>query len=269
MPTKYFQIDEVATFVRHTGPSTLPGSPPHRVLGQSVLCLHGAGGNGNLFSGLFESLGDEHILIAFDQPGHGRSGELDSLGNIDRMADFTLSLVAELGLEDAFLVGHDMGGAVALECALKAPGSFAGLVICAAGDRFSMPDATLDQARRVSEGKERRPFDPSVFSPDTPPDTMKRAFMEGLKTDPRATLGDLEACRDWQPGERLAELQTPTFILHGDSEIDWVKESAEGLAATLPNARLESLPSAGHALLLEAPESLGARVGDFISQEAA
>ena len=269
MPNKYLQINDVATFVHHTGPCTLPGSPPRRVQGQSVLCLHGAGGNGNLFSGLFGSLGHEHSLVAFDQPGHGRSGELDSLGDIGRMADFTLSLVAELDLENAFLLGHDMGAAVALECALKAPGRFAGLVICAAGDRFLLPDAALEQARRVTEGKERRPFDPSLFAPETPPDTLKRAFMEGLKTDPRATLGDLEACRDWQPGERLGDLQTSTFIVHGEAEIDWVKERAEALAEILPNAQLETLPSAGHALLVETPEKLGARVAEFISREAA
>lgn len=269
MPNKYVQIDGVATFLHHTGPSTLPEAAPRLDRGKAVLCLHGAGGNGNLFSGLFDALSEKHSLMAFDQPGHGRSGGLDSLGAIDAMADFTLALIAKLGLENPILLGHDMGAAVALECALKSPGRFAGLILCAAGDRFELPDAALTQAQRVREGKERRPFDPSVFAQETTPDVMKKAFMEGLKTDPRATYGDLSACRNWDPGPRLAEIECPARILHGDGDIDWVKERAAALAATLPAGELEIVPAAGHALLLEAPEALGDRVGTFLAQGAA
>ena len=269
MPKKYIQTDGVATFVHHSGPSTLPGLPPRGGKGRTLVCLHGAGGNANLFSGLFETLGAAHSLVAFDQPGHGRSGQLDSLGSIDRMATFTLAFLAKLGLENVILLGHDMGAAVALECALEAPEKISGLVLCAAGDRFLLPEASIDQARRVSEGKERRPFDPSAFSPETAPDTLKRAFMEGLKTDPRATYGDLLACRDWQAGDRLGALKAPARILHGDAEIDWVKERAAALAETLPAGDLEIVPAAGHALLLEAPEALATGIGNFLEKGAA
>ena len=132
MPSKYFQIDGVATFVRHTGPSTLPDQPPVLTQGRTIVCLHGAGGNANLFAGLLDALAPGHSLLAFDQPGHGRSGELDSLGAIDRMASFTGALMDKLGLVDPILVGHDMGAAVALECALQNPGRLGGLGV--AGD---------------------------------------------------------------------------------------------------------------------------------------
>lgn len=268
MPNKYFQIDGVATFVQHTGPSTLPGAPPRLERGRTLLCLHGAGGNGHLFSGVFESLAPGHSLVAFDQPGHGRSGELDSIGSIQGMADFTLALMQRLGLDQPILLGHDMGAAVALECALRAPGRVGGLVICAAGDRFDLSDQALELALRVSHGKERRPFDPSIFSGKTAPEIMKRAFMEGMKTDPRATYTDLVACREWQPGEQLAEIQAPTRVIHGVDEIAWVKERAEALAKTLSIGEPETVPGAGHALLLEAPEALGARIDAFLGEGA-
>ena len=265
MPNKYFQIDGVATFVRHTGPSTLPDQPPVLSHGRTVVCLHGAGGNANLFAGLIEALGPGHSLLAFDQPGHGRSGGLDSLGAIDRMASFAWALMDKLGLVDPVLVGHDMGAAVALECALQDPGRLGGLVLCAAGDRFAPSDAALDQARRVSQGKERRPFDPSQFSPETAPDTLKKAFMEGMKTDPRATYGDLQACHDWVPGDRLSEIRIPALILHGESELDEVKARAAALAEALDCGAPETIPAAGHALLLEAPEALGERIATFLA----
>jgi pimeloyl-ACP methyl ester carboxylesterase len=269
VPNKYFQIDGIATFVQHTGPSTLPGSPPGTGPGQAVLCLHGSGGNGHLFAGLFDSLAPAHSLLAFDLPGHGRSGSLDSLGAIDKMASFTLALMERLGLDSPVLVGHDMGAAVALECAAMEPGRVAGLVLCAAGDRFELSDEALDLARRVSQGKERRPFDPAAFSRETPPEIMKKAFSEGLKTDPRATYGDLQACRDWAPGDRLAGLAQPARVIYGEDETDGVKAAAASLAEALPSARLETIPAAGHALLLEAPEALGARIAAFLEEEMA
>lgn len=264
MPNKYFQIDGVATFVRHTGPSTLPGAPPVLANGRTLVCLHGAGGNANLFAGLLDALAPGHSLLAFDQPGHGRSGGLDSLGAIDRMASFAWALMDKLGLVDPVLVGHDMGAAVALECALQQPGRVGGLVVCAAGDRFALSDAALNHARRVSQGKERRPFDPGQFSPETAPDTMKKAFMEGMKTDPRATYGDLQACRDWAPGDRLSKVGVPSLVLHGESELDEVKARAAALAKALGCGSPETIPAAGHALLLEAPEVLAERIASFL-----
>ncbi len=264
MPQKYFTIDGTATFVHHTGVSTLPEQPPICDLGETVLCLHGAGGHLGVFDGLFEALHTSHGLIAFDQPGHGRSARLDSLGSIDRMADFTMAFCDKLGLSEIVLLGHDMGAAVALHCALSRPELVRALVLCAAGDRFDLPETTLEQARRVSEGKERRPFDPTAFSKQTPPDVMRRAFMSGLKTDPRATYGDLLACRDWDDAGRLGDIGQPALVLHGEDDYPWVRDRASALDRALPKSRLDVVAAAGHQILIEAPEKLAGAVDAFL-----
>jgi pimeloyl-ACP methyl ester carboxylesterase len=58
-------------------------------------------------------------------------------------------------------------------------------------------------------------------------------------------------------------------VIHGDGEIPWVKERAAALAHVLPAGQLETIPAAGHALLLECPEALGAQIGEFLAQGAA
>jgi len=265
VPEKYFHIDGVATFLRHTGPTTLPGAPPAPAEGDTLVCLHGAGGNGHLFAGLEPGLAGEHAVIAFDQPGHGRSGELDSLGDVGRMAGFTLQLLDRLDLEQVVLVGHDMGAAVALQCALERPAAVRALVLCSAGDRFELPDATIDEMQRVRDGKARRPFDRSAFSEKTGPDVMKQAFMEGVKTDPRATFADLVACREWKGGERAGEVTVPALVVVGEDDWPWVQEAAGRLAERMPNAVLEPVPAAGHSLLLEAPGPLAERIRRFLA----
>ena len=118
MPHKYFSIDGVATFVHHTGSTTLPDVPPDLSRGETVVCLHGAGGNGGQFQQVLAGLAAEHSPLAFDQPAHGRSAGLDSLGSLERMAGFTRALLGVLGIESPVLLGHSLGGAVALQCAL-------------------------------------------------------------------------------------------------------------------------------------------------------
>ena len=264
MPNKYLQIDGVATYVHHTGTTTLPGQPPRLEQGRSVLCLHGAGGNGHLFAELMSELGTAHTLIAFDLPGHGRSGSLDSLGSIEAMAEFTDQVLNALELESTVLVGHDMGSAIALHCASTRPARVEGLVVCSAGQGFSLPDTTVEQMRRVRDGKEKRPFDPAAFSKKTPPDIMKKAFMEGMKTDPRATFGDLVAYQQWNEVDQLSNITAPTLIVHGTDEREATRASAAALAEQIQHSQLEKIEDAGHSILMEAPSALAERIGDFL-----
>jgi pimeloyl-ACP methyl ester carboxylesterase len=262
---KYYDIDGVATFTHHTGPTTLPGEPPAAGPGRSLVCLHGAGSNGHVFAGLLDGLEGQHRVVAFDQPGHGRSGQLDSLGDIGRMAAFTLSFLDALDLGPVVLLGHDMGAAVAMQCALDRPGCAEALILCSAGDRFVLGES-VDQARRVSEGKERRPFDPGAFSKKTEPSVMKSAFMEGMKTDPRATYGDLLACEAWDAAARLGELPHPAMVIHGEDEQEPVREAARSLADRLPAGSLRTVPGAGHTLPMEAPQAFADEVGHFLEE---
>jgi pimeloyl-ACP methyl ester carboxylesterase len=256
VPEKYFYTDGIATYTLHTGRTTLPKMPPEPSPGETIVCLHGSGGNANLFGGLFTSLSPDHGLIAFDQPGHGRSGELDSLGSIDRMAGFTHTFLEKLGLGPVVLLGYEMGAAVALRIALDWPERVRALVLCSAGGQIDVADEALEQARQVRDGKARRAFDPRVFSRQATPEIMRNAFMEGLKTDPRARYGDLLACRDWDDRARLDAIAVPSLIIHGEDDLEAVREQAQALVASIPGARHEVVQGAGHSILLEAPGAL-------------
>lgn len=264
MPRKYFTVDGIATHLRHTGPTTLPEQPPQLDRGAAVLCLHHSGGNGGNFEPLFGALEAHHRLLACDFPGHDRSGGLDSLGSVDRIAAFVGALCAKLGLPASVLLGHELGAAVALERALDAPDAVRGLVLCSGAARFAFDDATLERARLVTEGKARREFDPTVFSKATKPDILRSAFMDTLKTDPRVSYPNLLALRDWRGGERLGEIATPALVCVGADDTATRREDAEALAAALPQGRLEVVPGAGHMLPLEQPAALATAVGSFL-----
>ena len=226
MPLKYFRIDGVATHLHHRGATTLPESPPDCSRGATVLCLHGTGGNAGDFAPVLDALADEHSPLAFDQPGHGRSGSLDSLGAVDRMRDFTRALAEKLALPPQVLVGHSLGAAVAIDSALETPDAVRGVVVISAGAAFDLSDELMDRARLVTEGKRRRDFDPKAFVKGTQPEVIRGAYMASLKTDPRATYGDLLALRDWDRTADLGRLSVPVLALHGEGE-RWRGDSAD------------------------------------------
>ncbi|MDE0909215.1 MAG: hypothetical protein OSB60_02020, partial [Myxococcota bacterium] len=73
MPSKYIDVQGIATFLRHTGPTTLPEVPPVLSRGEIVLCIHHAGGNSRNFDALSANLAANHSPVSFDLPGHDRS----------------------------------------------------------------------------------------------------------------------------------------------------------------------------------------------------
>jgi pimeloyl-ACP methyl ester carboxylesterase len=267
VPEKYVTVDGVATHLLHLGRTTLPDVPPDTSRGETVLCLHGSGGGAATFAPLLERLAAAHSPLAFSQPGHARSAGLDSLGSVERMAAFTHALVAKLGLRPPVLVGNSMGGAVALEHALAWPDQTRALVLLGSAARFAMlPDEIVRDTRRVVEGKARRRFDRSAYSPTTPDELVMRGWAEDAKTDPRVVLGDLLAVRAWDALPRLGAVAVPALVVVGEDEYPPLREQAEVLASGIPRARKVVIPRAGHMAHFEQPEAVAEAIAGFLAE---
>jgi 3-oxoadipate enol-lactonase len=267
---KYFTVESVATFVHHRGPTTLPGRPPAPSTGGDILCVHDVAGNGHAFAAVLDALADGHRPIAFDLPGHGRSGGLDSLGDVAAMAAHARAVIERLELRAPVLLGDGMGAAVVLELAAEWPDLASALVLCGGASISPVPDpATIDQLRQVTAGRARRQFDTTGYAPDTAREVYQRAFGEWMKTDPRATVGDLEALRTWAGTDRVAAVAVPVVVVVGEHEPAESRAAAEALAAAVANGRVVQLAGAGRRGVIEQPGALAGIVADVASGVAA
>ena len=266
MPEKYLRRDELPLLLRHTGPTTLPEQPPQALTGPTVLCLHDAGLQSSIFSDLMTALGQDLTCLSFDLPGHGRSGSLDALPSVREMAEIATWIASWCRIERPILVGHGMGALVALEWASRQPGAVGGLVLCGLGRTLGLDDKTIEIMRQVTCGKAPRPFDPTRVAKDCAPELMKRAYMEGIATDPRATLVDFEASRRFfDDFEGKDAVVCPTRFIDGAAESNEARESAEKFARSMTGvqATVDLVEDAAHYLPFEQPEALAIRVREM------
>jgi pimeloyl-ACP methyl ester carboxylesterase len=264
VPEKYVRRKNLPLLLRHTGRTTLPEAPPFAAAGARTVCLHDAGLQSSVFEDLLAAIeSGGGSALAFDLPGHGRSGSLDSLPSIEAMAEMARWVAGWCEIEQAILVGHGMGALIAIEWARAHPDSVIGIVLCGAGASLSVDDDMIEQMRQVTRGKAPRPFDPSRVCKESGPELMRRAYMEGIKTDPRATLVDLEASRAWADGFDRGDLSCPVRIVCGSAESENSRRRAEELESALDAASSCVIDGAAHFLPLEKPSALAAEIHAF------
>lgn len=265
MPTKYVEVNGCAIHYFHTGRTTLPDVVPDLSKGKLLIYIHGAGGNGHYGHRLLDLLAADHSPLAFDYPGHGRSGGTESLKSITAYSNCLHAFAQQLKLRPAVLIGHSMGGAIALDCALRYAETVEALILVATAAKFTIPPDRIDIWKQVMMGRVQQPFTKDAFSPATPMNIVQEGWMEQIKTDPRVRYFDLVACSQFDVTSRLGEIRKPTLVVCGQDDAVTPVAPGEQLRNSIPGARLEVVPEAGHAIPLEKPQELCAAIERFLT----
>ncbi len=205
-----------------------------------------------------------HDVYALDLPGHGRSQGpgRDSIGGY---VEVLSSWAAMLKLPPFVLAGHSMGGAIALQFALRYPQHLCGLVLAATGARLRVAPAILDNVRTQPSLVAAQLVE-WVHGPRATPE-QKRHYLRHLQTvDLDVFYGDWVACNAFDVRESLPDCQTPALVLAGTRDVMTPPAGATYLAEQLPNADLKWFEGAGHMLMIEQPEQVTATIAGFMDQ---
>jgi pimeloyl-ACP methyl ester carboxylesterase len=239
--------------------------------GDPLILLHGAGGDGSNFTSIIPELAISRTVIAPDLPGHGRSDGLDGLYTVAvylRWLDAFIDSVVEAPVE---LIGHSMGGSLALRYASQHPDKVKRLVLVDS-IALGLPDlsATLKLLVAVftpDEVRSRDRMGEVMFAGDaTKRRAMVAAFLGPEASPQRGMRGFLWMfSRTWHLAAPISDrllkrLQIPVLILWGDSDTYFSQAHARRAQRLIPRSWLALIPNAGHAPFLEQPEQFLAQL---------
>lgn len=240
---------------------------------RTAVFLHGAGMDHTVW--LLQSRYFAHhgwnVLVP-DLPGHGRSGG-DVLPSVPALADWVVALLQAVGLPRAALIGHSMGGLIALELAIGQPARVDRLGLLG----VSVPMAVSDSLLAAAAADDHRALEmintwghgPRAQLGGNPVPGMWMSGL-GIRLLERAAPGvvhtDLAACSLYRPDDaRLAAIACPTLVLAGRHDRMTPFKAVSGLAERIPGARLETVDS-GHMLMSEVPDAVLGGLGKFLGQ---
>lgn len=242
--------------------------------GPAVLCIQGVGVAGQGWLPQIEVLSKQFQVVAFDNRGIGRSSASATPLTIETMAEDALAIADELGHERFHLVGHSMGGVIAQEVALRAPGRIASLsLLCTAAngrDLARLSPAMLLKGIRARLGTRamRRSGMMRLILPDAWLATVNQErlaaklqslFGRDLADQPPVVMEQLRAMSRYSAVDRLAALpRVPTLVVSGSEDAIARPELGRRLAAGIDGARFIELAGAGHALTIQCADTVNA-----------
>lgn len=234
--------------------------------GEPLLAIAGFASSSAVFSPLTDASGDGFRWITYDHPAAGRSSRRAFACTTAVMARSAIDVLDELGLDAAHVAGASLGGAVALEVALRFPERVRSLILMGTTAAGSLNRGTnylqlLTISLQIVTGSVRRRrlwLGPAMFSPAfrTQQPERTRALAELLSAYPPTLWGVIGQCIAASLHDVSGELNrisAPTLVLHGDQDIPVPLCNAEQLARGIPDAELHVFPGHGHLFALENP----------------
>jgi len=232
--------------------------------GPAVVLIHGFGGDLDNFLFNHDALAARARVYALDLPGHGQSSKAVSDASVAGLSAAVLAFMDAVGVSAAHLVGHSLGGAIALQTAVSAPGRVSSLSLLApAALGQSINGAYLRGFVAAESRKELKPLlqqlvaNPELVNRQMVDDMLKFKRVDGV---PAALTAIAEGFCSGETQtlvlrDALATLACSVQVLWGDRDAIIPAEQASGLPASV---RTEVLPGIGHLLHLEAANAVNA-----------
>ena len=249
---------------RGAGPGTTPAAT--RSTSPTVVLVHGLAGRASNWRAVDDALEPDHRVIVVDLPGHGIARMPDTL-TIAGAAALLDRAVADRASGPVVLVGHSVGGLVALQEALAHPERVAGLMLVETALR---PQFTPAEARELNRalsrdwaGTLRHVY--RGFADDSA--RADQLAEQALETDPAALRPWIRLALHADLSHEVADLRVPVRVLlttHSWGERESWATVAEALGYTrAPGLSAERIAGSGHFVMLDQPQALADAIRRF------
>ncbi len=250
----------------------------HKVYGSGhpVIIMHGLFGSGDNWRTVARMMEDQYQCIVVDMRNHGRSPH-DPVMNFQVMSEDIIELMEDLSLEKASLIGHSMGGKVAMQFALMHPDLVDKLIVVDIAPKYYPPhhDAVIEAIESIVPGqlKERGEAE-EAFAKFLGNDESTIQFL--MKNLSRLPEGGFE----WKPNmpviieayyhliEDVVPSQPfdgPVLFVRGEKSRYILDEDVSHIKELFPNSSLVTIPGAGHWVHADAPQVFSQTILSFLN----
>jgi 3-oxoadipate enol-lactonase len=244
--------------------------------GDPLVLVHGLGGTGtDIWKKQIAELARDHRVIAYDVRGTGRTDVTPGPYTIELLADDLDALVQGLGLERVAIVGHSMGGGIALQYAATRPERVRAVV--GAGAVAELPEQGKQGMETRAETVERDGM--AAVAETVATNGLAPSFREAYPEEfqefisllasnrPEGYAAQCRALVAMAVTERFDQVKAPVLLVCG--ELDQASPPAmnEANAARLPNALVVQLADCAHIIPWEKPTELLDAVSGFLREQ--
>ena len=239
-----------------------------------VLLLHGFGGDLDNWMFNLDSLAEKHRLLALDLPGHGQSVKTNVDPSLSGMATFVRKFLDVLSVSSLHVVGHSMGGAIAMQLASDSPETVKSLgLICSAG---LGPDINSDYLRGFVEAQSQQELklvleqlfaDESLVNLQLVNDLLNYKRMDGVEATLKALSETLiSAGEQTFLTDNIVASGIPVLVIWGKQDrIIPVSHAQNFSAAGGYCVEVEIFDSAGHMVQMEKAYEVNRSLLNFLA----
>jgi pimeloyl-ACP methyl ester carboxylesterase len=239
--------------------------------GPPLVLVHGAAVDGRMWKPQLAALADELTVVAWDEPGAGRSSDVPAGFRLADYASCLAVLIEALELAPAHVAGLSWGGTVAQELYRHRPELVATLILIDtyAGWKGSLPEeevrarlASVDQMLAAPLG-EFDPTLPGLFSGAPPAEFVPLLEEMAAAVRPESLRTALSVMGEADQRDLLPRIAVPTLLIWGEHDARSPLGIAGQLDEAIPDTTLVVIPDCGHVSNLEQAERVNEVVRDF------
>lgn len=239
--------------------------------GPPLVFVHGAAEDGRTWTPQLGALADEFTVVAWDEPGAGRSSDVPAGFDLADYADCLAALIEALALGASHVAGLSWGGTVVQELYRRHAGLVATLILVDtyAGWKGSLPEeevgARVASARRMlaTPAEEFDPTFPGLFAGDPPAEFVPLLREIASAVRPDSLRRQLFVMAEADQRDLLPQIAVPTLLIWGELDARSPVSIARQFEQAIPDSELVVIPGCGHVSNLEQPDRFSQAVRDF------
>lgn len=237
--------------------------------GDPVVLLHGQGGRGDVWDLQVAALAPDHRVVCPDLRGHGDTTVTPRPYTMAQLAADVAAMIRGLGLGPCAVLGHSLGGMVALQLALDAPALVRRLGVVnstAFGDGSRVRSFAVRTFIRLRGMPGFARANTRLHLPEPEQEPLRRRLLATMGSCPAAGyVASQDAVDRFDVRARLPEIACPVLVVHSEQDLIPIADKRT-IADEVQRGRLVTIERSRHLVLWDQPAALNAALRAFLAE---